>query len=244
MSSRPDSSGRRRESRGENRHSTHHRRPSESGRERRDSETRRHSQSGSGGGRRGSGAGVPESPSRHDHHRRRRSQGSQTREERPRTRGEGKSAYPPLSSQNRTRRRTSSAGQGSGGGSGGGSGRPRSHSRQRPSTSEKRTSTDIRPVRSHQSGYNMPSPGQMPSDRDPMLEAGSPYKNSGDISRKKSLVRPERRRMDSDDPNYYYGRHAQGMNVMPSTTGRDPAFEADDLEDEASSESTGLKRSG
>ncbi|RMX98734.1 hypothetical protein D0867_12337 [Hortaea werneckii] len=239
MSSRPDSSGRRRESRGENRHSTHHRRTSESGRERRDSETRRHSQSG---GRRGSGAGVPESPSRHDHHRRRRSQGSQTREERPRTRGEGKSAYPPLSSQNRTRRRTSSAGQGSGGGSG--SGRPRSHSRQRPSTSEKRASTDIRPVRSHQSGYNMPSPGQMPSDRDPMLEAGSPYKNSGDMSRKKSLIRPERRRMDSDDPNYYYGRHAQGMNVMPSTTGRDPAFEADDLEDEASSESTGLKRSG
>ncbi|SMY24550.1 unnamed protein product [Zymoseptoria tritici ST99CH_1A5] len=58
-------------------------------------------------------------------------------------------------------------------------------------------------------------------DRDPMMD------NSGDLSRKKSMIRPERRRNDRDDPNYYYRKHAQNMNVMPSTTGVDPQMEDD-----------------
>jgi len=46
-----------------------------------------------------------------------------------------------------------------------------------------------------------------------------------DLNRKKSLVRPERRRRDPDEPGYHYQKHAQNMNVMPSTTGRDPLLE-------------------
>lgn len=65
----------------------------------------------------------------------------------------------------------------------------------------------------------MPSPWKaLGEDRDPMIEAS-------DISRKKSLIRPERRRNDPEDPNYYYRKHAQNMDVMPSTTGRDPQLE-------------------
>lgn len=52
---------------------------------------------------------------------------------------------------------------------------------------------------------------------------------ASDISRKKSLIRPERRRNDPEDPNYYYRKHAQNMDVMPSTTGRDPQMEEDIL---------------
>jgi chitin synthase len=75
----------------------------------------------------------------------------------------------------------------------------------------------------------VPSPGMTSPyspnerDRDPMLEAGIP--GDRDLNRKKSLVRPERRRNDSEDPNFYYRKHAQKMNVLPSTTGTDPHME-------------------
>jgi len=59
-----------------------------------------------------------------------------------------------------------------------------------------------------------------------MLETGL----SRDLSRKKSLVRPERRRNDPEDPNYYYRKHAQKMDVLPSSTGRDPQMEEELLE--------------
>ena len=45
------------------------------------------------------------------------------------------------------------------------------------------------------------------------------------IDRKKSLVRPERGRIDRDHPNFYYRQHAQNMTVFPSTTGNDPIVE-------------------
>ena len=48
------------------------------------------------------------------------------------------------------------------------------------------------------------------------------------LARKKSLVRPERRPALPDDPDYHYRKHAQRMDVMPSTTGLDPQWEADD----------------
>ncbi|KAK5171960.1 Chitin synthase, class 3 [Saxophila tyrrhenica] len=85
------------------------------------------------------------------------------------------------------------------------------------------------------------TPVRLTSDRDPMLEANrSPSQRNGDFSRKKSLVRPERRRMDSDDPDYHYRKHAQHMNVMPSTTGVDPQLEDDDMAT-STSEATTLK---
>ena len=46
-----------------------------------------------------------------------------------------------------------------------------------------------------------------------------------DLGRKRSLIRPERRRMDRNDPNYYYRKHAQNMDIQPSTTGNDPLLE-------------------
>ncbi|TEA16417.1 Chitin synthase 4 [Colletotrichum sidae] len=45
------------------------------------------------------------------------------------------------------------------------------------------------------------------------------------FQRKRSLIRPERHRIDKDHPNYYYRKHAANMNVMPSATGNDPITE-------------------
>lgn len=47
-----------------------------------------------------------------------------------------------------------------------------------------------------------------------------------DLGRKKSLVRPERNRIDQSHPNYYYRRHVQQgrLNVLPSTTGNEPSI--------------------
>ena len=71
-----------------------------------------------------------------------------------------------------------------------------------------------------------------------MLDTGG---GDGNIARKKSLVRPERRQLNPDDPDYYYRKHAQKMNVMPSTTGVDPQME-DDYDHDHSSEATTLKQ--
>ncbi|KAF6836857.1 chitin synthase 4 [Colletotrichum plurivorum] len=45
------------------------------------------------------------------------------------------------------------------------------------------------------------------------------------FQRKRSLIRPERNRIDKDHPNYYYRKHAANMNVLPSATGNDPIVE-------------------
>jgi chitin synthase len=65
---------------------------------------------------------------------------------------------------------------------------------------------------------------------------------AGDLHRKRSLVRPERNRIDRDHPNYHYRQHAANMNVLPSSTGNDPIIE--DLEvDAAATETSGLRSS-
>jgi chitin synthase len=62
-----------------------------------------------------------------------------------------------------------------------------------------------------------------------------------DLGRKRSLIRPERQRMDPSHPNYHYSKHAQRMAVQPSTTGNDPIME-DHMEAETvSSDATDLK---
>ena len=54
--------------------------------------------------------------------------------------------------------------------------------------------------------------------------------NAGEmVSRKRSLVRPERNRIGKDHPNYHYRKHAAKMNTIPSSTGNDPL--AEDIED-------------
>ena len=63
-----------------------------------------------------------------------------------------------------------------------------------------------------------------------------------EIQRKRSLIRPERNRIDRDHPNYHYRQHAANMNVLPSSTGNDPILE--DLEvDAAATETSGLRTS-
>lgn len=74
-----------------------------------------------------------------------------------------------------------------------------------------------------------------------MMNHGHHTSTSQDLGRKRSLVRPERQRIDPNHPNYHYRKHAQKMTVQPSTTGNDPIRE-DYLEAETvSSDSTDLK---
>lgn len=66
-----------------------------------------------------------------------------------------------------------------------------------------------------------------------------------DFTRKRSLVRPERNRIDRDHPNYHYRQHAQNMEVFPSTTGNDPVVEdQDDEGDTLITEETEVNRNG
>ncbi|TQN74165.1 Chitin synthase 4 [Colletotrichum shisoi] len=55
--------------------------------------------------------------------------------------------------------------------------------------------------------------------------AAGPSTAEEPFQRKRSLIRPERRRIDKDHPNYYYRQHAANMNVLPSATGNDPIVE-------------------
>lgn len=62
-----------------------------------------------------------------------------------------------------------------------------------------------------------------------------------DFSRKKSLVRPERNRIDRDHPNYHYRQHAHNMQVYPSDTGNDPVLDEQLEAETLSTETTELK---
>lgn len=81
------------------------------------------------------------------------------------------------------------------------------------------------PRRPKQEAYIRPAPP--PVDR---ATTASPF-GMNEFGRKKSLVRPERNKIDRDHPNYHYRKHAQNMTVQPSTTGNDPIVEDED-EDE------------
>lgn len=45
------------------------------------------------------------------------------------------------------------------------------------------------------------------------------------LGRKRSLIRPERHRIDRDHANYHYHKHAKNMTVLPSSTGNDALLE-------------------
>ena len=65
---------------------------------------------------------------------------------------------------------------------------------------------------------------------------------AGRVERKRSLIRPERNRIDRDHPNYHYRQHAARMDIFPSSTGNDPILE--DLEvDAPATETSGLRTS-
>lgn len=84
-----------------------------------------------------------------------------------------------------------------------------------------------RPSSSRSAGrHNTLSPGQPYSGNDAGYALHRrPVSPGLGIGRKISLVRPERRRYDENDPQYYYRKHAQNMSVLPSTTGNDPQLE-------------------
>ncbi|KAF2634110.1 chitin synthase 4 [Massarina eburnea CBS 473.64] len=114
----------------------------------------------------------------------------------------------------------------------------------RPSDLENRRSHDRSPSKGgaySMSSRPLPSPGTpVHMDRDPMMEHGHRASGSQDLGRKRSLVRPERQRIDSDHPNYHYRKHAQKMTVHPSTTGNDPIREDYMDEETVSSDATDL----
>lgn len=69
-----------------------------------------------------------------------------------------------------------------------------------------------------------------------------PRQDSSDpaFTRKRSLIRPERSKIDKDHMHYHYNKHAANMDVMPSTTGNDAIVE--DME--ASTDYSGLSQRG
>ncbi|KAF2750892.1 glycosyltransferase family 2 protein [Sporormia fimetaria CBS 119925] len=90
-------------------------------------------------------------------------------------------------------------------------------------------------------GHQLPSPGTpVPMERDPIM-AGARASPAHDLGRKRSLIRPERQRIDQNHPNYHYRQHAQKMTVYPSTTGNDPIMEDHTEAETVSSDSTDLK---
>ena len=104
----------------------------------------------------------------------------------------------------------------------------------------------ISPTRHHRgpskSSYSEMGPSLTPiSAAEPMVSrrANPVSPGGGEIQRKRSLIRPERNRIDRDHPNYHYRQHAANMDVLPSSTGNDPILE--DLD--APTENSGLRSS-
>ncbi|KAJ5157755.1 Chitin synthase D [Penicillium canariense] len=65
--------------------------------------------------------------------------------------------------------------------------------------------------------------------------------HAGDLKRKKTLVKPERRHMDRDHPNYHYRQRSHHMPVHPSVTGEDPLLDRDPEAETNSSKSVDMK---
>ncbi|CCE30655.1 CHS4 chitin synthase CHS-4 [Claviceps purpurea 20.1] len=66
-----------------------------------------------------------------------------------------------------------------------------------------------------------------------------PHSPERRISRKRSLIRPERSRIGKDHRNYHYLKHAANMDTMPSSTGNDPILEGFEESTELSGGSQG-----
>ena len=123
---------------------------------------------------------------------------------------------------------------------------PKRHHRQSPyrdSPSRKRRPQDVeaapfidspprtptRKPRQHAYMQGESSPSHtLNDDNDPTMGKQG---GAADLNRKRSLIRPERRKIDREDPNYHYRQHARNMEVFPSTTGADPIMEDHDEAD-------------
>ncbi|CAJ2501705.1 Uu.00g045580.m01.CDS01 [Anthostomella pinea] len=63
------------------------------------------------------------------------------------------------------------------------------------------------------------------TERLPLSPTHDDVDPAGVPTRKRSLIRPERNRIDKDHPNYHYRKHAAKMETLPSKTGNDPIYE-------------------
>ena len=143
-----------------------------------------------------------------------------------------------------------------------------SHSRSKPNTPKREhrspyrdsSSRRSRPHRDIEAGTYVDAPIPRTPSRKPKQQAYieadlSPPKQTGEkapmvpsqggaseFTRKRSLIRPERGRIDRDHPNYHYRQHAQNMTVLPSTTGNDAIIEGNGEEETEISDETDLKR--
>ncbi|KAJ5114429.1 hypothetical protein NUU61_000188 [Penicillium alfredii] len=79
------------------------------------------------------------------------------------------------------------------------------------------------------------------SQRRPLDIDEERMERGGDLRRKKSLVKPERRRLDHDHPNYHYRQRSHQMSTYPSTTGNDPLLDRDGEAETNSSRSMDMK---
>lgn len=81
-------------------------------------------------------------------------------------------------------------------------------------------------IRPNSNAENTPlSPTEHPGHRRHGSKSDPNHSNAQPVSRKKSLIRPERNRIDKDHRNYHYHKHAAHMNVLPSSTGNDAIME-------------------
>ncbi|KAI5463052.1 family 2 glycosyltransferase [Mariannaea sp. PMI_226] len=80
------------------------------------------------------------------------------------------------------------------------------------------------------------------SPSSPPAGAARQGSSTGQPSRKKSLIRPERNRIDEGHRNYHYHKHAAHMTVLPSSTGNDAILE--DLEGSTERSGSNLKDNG
>ncbi len=71
--------------------------------------------------------------------------------------------------------------------------------------------------------------------------AVSPSRRSNNLTRKRSLIRPERNKINESHPNYHYRQHAYNMEVRPSTTGNDHVIQEGGENESASSQSSDFK---
>ncbi|CAG8982865.1 hypothetical protein HYALB_00002881 [Hymenoscyphus albidus] len=88
----------------------------------------------------------------------------------------------------------------------------------------------------------LPSPMTPTASSDAFARGPGTTTPGNEIHRKRSLIRPERNRIDRDHPNYHYRQHAANMDVLPSSTGNDPILEHLEAET-AATESSGLRTS-
>lgn len=86
-----------------------------------------------------------------------------------------------------------------------------------------------RATSSHSFATTIPARPNVAADEAPLSpDLESAALTDQPVSRKRSLIRPERNRIGKDHPNYHYRQHAANMQTLPSRTGNEPLYE--DLE--------------